>query len=165
MELIGTCSNCGAPLPASSRFCSACGQAAHADTAESERRQLTVLFCDMVGSTSLSERLDPEDLGDLFNSFQRVCRDAIFRHGGHVSQFLGDGLLAYFGYPVAHEDDAVRAVLAALSILNTVKLLNEGIGKRLQAEVHVRVGLHTGVVVIGGGPRRCHPSDWPSAKR
>ncbi len=105
----------------------------------------------MVGSTELSERLDPEDLGDLLNSYQRVCRDAIVRHGGHVSQYLGDGVLAYFGYPVAHGDDAERAIRASLSILETIKLTNQGIGKRLHEEVHVRVGLHTGVVVIAGG--------------
>ena len=155
---VGSCRVCSEPLPGTARFCSACGSSARVDVAPSERRQLTVLFCDMVGSTELSERLDPEDLGDLLNSYQRVCRDAIVRHGGHVSQYLGDGVLAYFGYPVAHADDAERAIRAALSILETIKLTNQGIGKRLREEVHVRVGLHTGVVVIagglGGGPER-----------
>lgn len=110
----------------------------------------------MVGSTLLSERLDPEDFGDLLNSYQRVCRDAIVRYEGHVSQFLGDGLLAYFGYPAAHEDDAVRAIRAALSILDTTVLINRGIGRRLDAEVHVRVGIHTGVVVISEGVGNIH---------
>jgi len=147
----GFCRACNEPLASTARFCSACGASIRVEPATSQRRQLTVLFCDMVGSTELSERLDPEDLGDLLNSYQRVCRDAIVRHGGHISQYLGDGVLAYFGYPVAHDDDAVRAVRAALSILETIKFTNQGIGKRLREEVHVRLGLHTGVVVIGGG--------------
>lgn len=108
----------------------------------------------MVGSTKLSERLDPEDLGDVLNSYQRVCRDAIMRYEGYVSQFLGDGVLAYFGYPVAHEDDALRAIRAALSILESVRLMNQGIGKRLQVDAHVRLGLHTGVVIITDGVSR-----------
>ncbi len=122
-----------------------------------ERRQLTFLFCDMVGSTALSERLDPEDLRDLLTSYQRVCRESIGRYEGHISQFLGDGVMSYFGYPIAHEDDAVRAISAALRILEGIKFANEGIGRRLQAEIHVRVGLHTGVVVVGDvGPGGAH---------
>lgn len=116
---------------------------------ESERRQLTLMFCDMVGSSALSERFDPEDLSDLFSSYQQVCRESITRFGGHVSQYLGDGVLAYFGWPVVQEDDAVRAVRAALAILGSVELVNEGIGKRLGAEIQVRVGLHTGIAVVG----------------
>src|SRR6187549_441887 len=121
----GFCRACGEPLPGGARFCASCGCPIRIDMAVSERRQLTVLFCDMVGSTELSVRLDPEDLGDLLNSYQRVCRDAIVRHGGHVSQYLGDGVLAYFGYPVAHGDDAERAIRASLSILETIKFTNQ----------------------------------------
>jgi class 3 adenylate cyclase len=143
------CRECRAPVQRGSKFCSACGHAVGVGTLEGERRQLTVLFCDVVGSTALSERLDPEDLRDLLNGYQRVCRDAILRYEGHVSQFLGDGVLAYFGYPRAHEDDAVRATRAALSILEAVKLVNQGIGKRLHSEIHVRAGLDSGVAVIG----------------
>jgi class 3 adenylate cyclase len=98
---------------------------------------------------ALSERLDPEDLRDLLTSYRRLCQDAIGRYEGHISQFLGDGVMAYFGYPAAHEDDAVRATSAALSIVEGIKLVNHGIGKRLHAELHVRVGLSTGVAVIG----------------
>ncbi|HTU61466.1 MAG TPA: adenylate/guanylate cyclase domain-containing protein, partial [Polyangiales bacterium] len=116
MEFVGACGKCGAPLTSTANFCSACGRPARSQPPSSERRQLTVFFCDMAGSTALSERLDPEDFGDLLHGYQRVCRDAIVRHGGHISQFLGDGVLAYFGYPQAHDDDAVRAVRAALSI-------------------------------------------------
>ncbi len=154
MEPSGSCRECGAPIDTRANYCSTCGRAIRLESTNSERRQLTVLFCDMVGSTQLSERLDPEDLGDLLNSYQRVCRDAIMRFEGHVSQFLGDGVLAYFGYPAAHEDDAVRAIRAALSILESIRLMNEGIGKRLQVEVHLRLGLHTGVVIIADGVSR-----------
>jgi len=82
-----------------------------------ERRQLTVMFCDLVGSTALSEKLDPEDLREVVREYQRVCADAIRRFDGQIAQYLGDGLLVYFGYPVAHEDDAVRAVRAGLEIV------------------------------------------------
>jgi class 3 adenylate cyclase len=80
--------------------------------AEAERRQLTVMFCDLVGSTALAERLDPEELRDLMQSYQRACRGVIEKYDGHVAQYLGDGLMVYFGWPRAHEDDAVRALRA-----------------------------------------------------
>lgn len=154
MHPSASCSECGAPVQGGSKFCASCG---HAIDAGSGRRQLTLLFCDVVGSTALSERLDPEDLRDLLTSYQRVCQDAIGRYEGHISQFLGDGVMSYFGYPVAHEDDAVRALHAALSILEGAKLVNQGIGKRLQTEIHVRAGLHTGVAVVGDvGPGGAH---------
>jgi hypothetical protein len=82
-----------------------------------ERRQITVMFSDVVGSTSLAERVDVEDLRSLVLAYQQACAGAIERHGGYVAQYLGDGVLAYFGYPVAHEDDAVRAVRASLAII------------------------------------------------
>lgn len=111
--------------------------------AEGERRQLTVMFCDLVGSTALSERLDPEDLHELVNAYQHASRDVITRYGGYIAQYLGDGILAYFGYPAAHEDDAVRGVQAGLDILGAIGAL--GTATALQ----VRIGLHTGPVVIG----------------
>ena len=80
-----------------------------------ERRQLTVMFCDLVGSTELSTRLDPEDLRDVIRSFQECCVEVIHRYGGHVGNYVGDGILAYFGYPRAHEEDAQRAVRAGLA--------------------------------------------------
>lgn len=115
---------------------------------EGSRRQLTVLFCDIIESTELASRLDPEDWRDLLTSYHRVCRDAIGQYAGHISQFLGDGVLSYFGYPVAEEGDAVRAVRAALRIVEDLKLLNSGIGKALRAELHVRAGIHTGITVL-----------------
>ncbi|MCG8555130.1 MAG: DUF2791 family P-loop domain-containing protein [Proteobacteria bacterium] len=112
-----------------------------------------MVFCDLVGSSELSERLDPEELQDLFVGYRAVCRDAIGRYQGHLSQFLGDGVLAYFGYPVAHEEDAVRAVRTALRIIEDLKRVNQGIGERLQAETRVRVGIHSGLAVVGdSGP-------------
>jgi len=118
-------------------------------TTDAERRQLTVMFCDLVGSTALSERLDPEDLRGVMRAYQDSCAAAIQRFDGHIAQTLGDGLMVYFGYPVAHEDDAQRAVRAGLDIVGAVGDLSI----RLQAEqdvvVAVRVGIQTGLVVAG----------------
>src|SRR5262249_33633925 len=122
--------------------------AADVAAAAGERRQLTVMFCDIVGSTPLSEQLDPEDLREVIQAYQRACGDAISRFDGHVAKYLGDGLLAYFGYPVAHEDDAARAVRAGLQIvaaLEALALPNIDATCVLQA----RLGIHTGLVVTG----------------
>jgi class 3 adenylate cyclase/tetratricopeptide (TPR) repeat protein len=157
MDAIELCSECRAPLQRDAKFCAACGHAIGDRLLETQRRQLTLLFCDIVGSTNLSERLDPEDFRDLLASFQRTCRDATEHYGGRISQFLGDGVMAYHGYPSAHEDDPVRAINAALRIVDGIGLVNEGIGKRLGAEIHVRIGLHTGVAVVGDvGPDSAH---------
>ena len=91
-----------------------------------ERRQLTVMFCDMVGSTALSQRLDPEDLRGLMQRYQQVCGEVVGRHMGTVAQYLGDGLMVYFGWPVAHEDDAQRAVSCGLQLLEVVKSIAAG---------------------------------------
>ncbi|MFS8056084.1 adenylate/guanylate cyclase domain-containing protein [Rhizobium sp. BR 317] len=110
--------------------------------AEAERRQLTVLFCDVVGSTHLAETLDPEDLRDLLLSFQKVCADAVQRNGGQIGLFIGDGVTAYFGYPKAHEDSAQSAVQAGLDILAALaELRKDGL--------LARCGVHTGQVVVG----------------
>jgi pyruvate/2-oxoglutarate dehydrogenase complex dihydrolipoamide acyltransferase (E2) component len=92
---------------------------AASSTPEAERRQLTVLFCDLVGSTALSAQLDPEDLREVVRAYQETCAKVIARFDGHIAQYLGDGLLVYFGYPLAHEDDAQRAVRAGLGNLNS----------------------------------------------
>jgi class 3 adenylate cyclase/predicted ATPase len=112
-------------------------------SAEAERRQLTVLFCDLVGSTALAQKLDPEELRDLMQAYQRACRDVIMRYEGHVAQYLGDGLMVYFGWPRAHEDDAVRAIRAGLEITQAVFELTAS------TPIRARVGIHTGVVVVG----------------
>ena len=126
---------------------------------EAERRQLTVLFCDLVGSTQLSGQLDPEDLRAVVRAYQETAAEVIQRYEGHIAQYLGDGLLVYFGYPTAHEDDARRAVHTGLGIVEAMGTLNG----RLQAEygvaLVVRLGIHTGPVVVGvmgGGARHEH---------
>src|SRR5713226_8241649 len=97
-----------------------------------ERRQLTVMFCDLVGSTALSARLDPEELREVVRTYQQTSAAVIERFEGHIAQYLGDGLLVYFGYPVAHEDDAARAVRAGLEIVETIR--RQGTGVRGQDE-------------------------------
>jgi hypothetical protein len=97
---------------------------------EAERRQLTVMFCDLVGSTELSDRLDPEDLRDVVAAYQEICGEVIAAFDGQVAQYLGDGLLVYFGYPHAHEDDAIRAIHVGLRILDEVPRLSERLAAR-----------------------------------
>lgn len=113
-----------------------------------ERRHLTVMFCDMVGSTQLAIRLDPEDLADIVRAYQTECAQVIARFGGFIARFAGDGILAYFGYPHAHEDDAERAVRAALGIVEQLPQLNAGLSVA-DVEVQVRIGMATGHVVVG----------------
>src|SRR5262249_9806807 len=116
---------------------------------EAERRQLTVLFCDLVGSTQLSGQLDPEDLRAVVRAYQETAAEVIQHYAGHIAQYLGDGLLVYSGYPTAHEDDARRAVHMGLGIVEAIGILN----RRLEAEygvaLAVRLGIHTGPVVVG----------------
>src|SRR5712692_461668 len=112
---------------------------------EAERRQLTVMFCDLVGSTALSAQLDPEELREVVRAYQETCTTVIQRYDGHIAQHLGDGLLVYFGYPLAHEDDAARAARTGLGILEAVQALKAGLPRPLQ----VRIGIHTGPVVVG----------------
>ena len=112
--------------------------------AEAERRQLTVMFCDLVGSTALSARFDPEDLREIIAAYHRAVAEIIARSDGFVSRYMGDGVLVYFGYPQAHEDDAERAVRAGLSAIDAVSRLDVK-SVKLQA----RVGIATGLVVVG----------------
>ena len=110
---------------------------------DAERRQITVMFCDLVGSTPLAEALDPEDLRSLMQAYQKACGGAVERYAGQVAQYLGDGLMIYFGWPRAHEDDATRAVLAALAIVEAVKSV------AAPSPLQVRIGIATGPVVVG----------------
>jgi class 3 adenylate cyclase len=110
-----------------------------------ERRQLTVMFCDLVGSTALSARLDPEELREIIGAYHRCCTELVERNGGFVAKYIGDGVLAYFGYPQAHEHDAERAVRAGLGLIEAVPRLPTIASAPLQ----VRVGIATGVVVVG----------------
>ncbi|MDA2919111.1 AAA family ATPase [Desulfobacterota bacterium AH_259_B03_O07] len=115
---------------------------------EAERRQLTVMFCDIVGSATLSEQLDPEELRDVMQNYQEVCSDVITHYDGHIAKYLGDGVLAYFGYPLAHEDDAQRAVRAGLEMVEAIHELPLQ-NKQIQENLQVRLGIHTGLVVVG----------------
>ncbi len=117
--------------------------------AEAERRQLTVMFCDLVGSTELSQKLDPEDLREVNRAYQDACKAAIERYEGYVARYMGDGVLAYFGYPQAHEDDAERAIHAGLGVVEAMAGLNTTIGNKQGIELGVRVGIATGAVVVG----------------
>ena len=110
-----------------------------------ERRQVTVMFCDLVGSTELSRRLDPEDLRDVMRSYQDCCGEVVAAAGGQITKYLGDGILVYFGYPQAHEDDAERAVRAGLGVVDAIARLATSSPSRLQ----VRIGIATGAVVVG----------------
>ena len=116
---------------------------------EAERRQLTVMFCDLQGSTALSQQLDPEELRDVIRSYQEVCAGAVAQFDGHIAKYLGDGLLIYFGYPQAHEDDPQRAVRSGLAILGDMQALNAHLKADKGLELTVRIGVHTGLVVAG----------------
>ena len=158
-----SCAACGHANPAGSKFCAQCGAklgeaaapapspapaaapappVARAATA-AERRQLTVMFCDLVGSTALSTRLDPEDLREVIAAYHKCAAGVVTRFGGYVAKYMGDGVLVYFGYPEAHEADAENAVRAALALVDAIAQL-------FQATRHqVRVGIATGLVVVG----------------
>ncbi len=116
-------------------------EAQEVSTQEAERRQITVLFCDLAGSTALAARLDPEDLREVLRRYQTACATAVERYDGYVAKYMGDGVFVYFGYPRAHEDDAERAIRAALSIVEAVGAL--------EADLAVRIGIATGTVVVG----------------
>ena len=116
---------------------------------EAERRQLTVLFCDLVDSTGLASQLDPEELRQVVQAYQATCAKVIARFEGHIAQYLGDGLLVYFGYPLAHEDDAQRAVRAGLGIIEAMGQLHPSLGPEREVPLAVRLGIHTGLVVVG----------------
>src|SRR5258708_31248928 len=112
---------------------------------EAERRQLTVMFCDLVGSTALSTQLDVEDYRELIRTFHDICANVVARYDGFLAKFMGDGLLAYFGYPVAHDDDAPRAARAALDVVTEATRLEFLPGRRPA----VRIGIATGEAVRG----------------
>jgi class 3 adenylate cyclase len=126
-------------------------------TPDAERRQLTVLFCDLVDSTVLASQMDPEELREVVRAYQETCAKVIARFEGYIAQYLGDGLLVYFGYPLAHEDDAQRAVRAGLGMIDAVGQLNTRLAQERGVQLAVRLGIHTGLVVVGevgGGTRQ-----------
>jgi class 3 adenylate cyclase/tetratricopeptide (TPR) repeat protein len=145
------CPSCGAECAAGEQFCAECGASLARPAGDrqfqgEQRRYLTVLFADLVGSTRISGELDPEDLRDLVGAYHAGCSEAITSRSGFVAQYLGDGVLAYFGYPQAHEDDARLAVAAGLAIADAVRRLR---AQFQRSDLDVRVGVHTGEVVVG----------------
>jgi len=165
-SLSNRCPGCGAVSQQQADFCDTCGaslkksvppasgdrtardSAADLAGSDAERRHLTVLFCDLVGSTNLSEHLDPEDFRELLAAYQHSCATVVSHYDGHVARYVGDGLLIYFGYPQAHEDDAPRAVRAALEIVEAVGKLDLELVLPVEA-LAVRIGIATGTVVVG----------------
>src|SRR5262245_32923065 len=174
--LVRTCPSCGREVRHTAKFCSKCGTAltiqasptallqpgqppAHLAAPappltervapEAERRHLTVMFCDLVDSTALSAQLDLEDYREVAHAYQATATEVITRFEGYIAQHLGDGLLVYFGYPQAHEDDAQRAVRAGLGIVGAMETLNTHLVQRHGVRVAVRLGIHTGLVVVG----------------
>ncbi len=155
------CSSCGGATRPGMRFCGNCGRQLAMGAADAlavpfmpqasqrappaERRQLTVMFCDLVGSTGLAAQLDPEDLAKVFGAYHECVAATIARFDGFVAKYMGDGVLVYFGYPQAHEDDAERAVRAGLELATTVHALKTPFVAGLQ----VRIGVATGLVVVG----------------
>lgn len=161
------CDGCGGLNPPSARFCGQCGSAGAPTVGGkpglatpalpaqgADRRQITVVFCDMVGSTALGARLDPEDLREVVAAYHGCVTGLVTAHGGFVARYMGDGVLVYFGYPTAHEDDAERAVRAGLAVTEAVTSLNTIAGP--PGTLSARVGIATGLVVagelIGSGP-------------
>jgi class 3 adenylate cyclase/tetratricopeptide (TPR) repeat protein len=153
------CPSCGTLVRAGARFCDSCGAgldgAASATAADSalapvsaagERRHLTVLFCDLVGSTEIAARLDPEEWREIVASYHRATTEAITRFGGHVAHYLGDGVMAYFGWPEAHDNDAERAARAGLAILHAIARVNE---QATRPRLSARIGINSGAVVVG----------------
>src|ERR1700682_6060209 len=138
-KLLDAIAALGAEVPAA--YVTFTSRDAHADA---ERRQLTVMFCDLVGSTALSARLDPEDLREVIAAYHRAVGEGVARFDGLVCRYMGDGVLVYFGYPQAHEDDAERAVRAGLGSIDAVSRLDVK-----SAKLQARVGIATGLVIVG----------------
>ncbi len=159
------CPSCHSENPSDNKFCGQCGgdlsgsiQSASPETLEqtpeqtpqeneAERRQLTVMFCDLADSTALSEKLDPEDLRKVIGDYQNACAKEIETYGGYIARYMGDGILIYFGYPSAHEDDPERGVRTGLAIIDSIKALS--LVQEFDIELQVRVGIATGLVVAG----------------
>ena len=159
------CPGCGYKNPPNFEFCGQCAtpltkandntipsepsSRTSSISQEAERRQLTVLFCDMVGSSALSASIDPEELRDIMRNYRTTCNEVITRYDGHIAQYLGDGILVYFGYPHAHEDDARRAAHAALEIVKHIQEQHYPVQNGKDIQIAVRIGVHTGLVVVG----------------
>ena len=162
-KLQNICSSCSTLNEPNSKFCMECGQSLKKQETKrnakviaeapkypraAERRQLTILFCDLVGSTPLSEKLDAEEFRQVIIDYHQVAENVITQHEGHIAQYLGDGLLVYFGYPKGLEDAPKAAVRAGLGILNAVARANQQWKKEGKTEIDIRIGIHSGLVVV-----------------
>ena len=144
------CPRCGLGVEAHDRFCSACGERLGAAPSGHElRKTVTVVFCDVSGSTALGERLDPEALRHVLGRYYAGMRGVLERHGGLVEKFIGDAVVAVFGVPVVHEDDALRAARAAVEMRRSLERLNEELERESGVRIAVRIGVNTGEVVAG----------------
>ena len=149
------CPACGAENPADARFCNACGERLAVSAPAGEvRKTVTVVFCDVTGSTALGERLDPETLRRVMSRYFASMAETIERHGGTVEKFIGDAVMAVFGIPTTHEDDALRAVRAAAGMQDALRLLNKELERDQGAALTCRIGVHTGEVVAGDATLR-----------
>jgi class 3 adenylate cyclase/tetratricopeptide (TPR) repeat protein len=147
---VNTCANCGRENPADAGFCNACGSPLTvAPAPRAQRKTVTVLFCDVTGSTAMGERLDPESLRQVMRRYFDAARKVIEQHGGTVEKFIGDAVMAVFGVPVLHEDDALRAVRAADGLRDALSILNSELERDYGTTVTVRTGVNTGQVVTG----------------
>ena len=143
------CPSCGAPADADARFCSRCGRTLAAGVATERRAIVTVLFCDLVESTKLGERVDPELLREIQAQYFSACSVALQRHGGQIEKFIGDAVLCVFGLPRVREDDALRACRAALDLRNGIAELDDRLVAEWSVGLDVRIGINTGEVVTG----------------
>jgi len=142
----GNCSRCGRDNPLGMKFCGECGAPLGA---KCTRKQVTVLFADVCGFTSISERLDPEDVHEMMDRAFEIILDAVHHYEGAINQFLGDGVMALFGASTAHDDDPYRAVRAALAIQEGLESLRADVQRAHGVDFQIRIGVHTGPVAVG----------------
>ncbi|MBV8196287.1 MAG: AAA family ATPase [Candidatus Dormibacteraeota bacterium] len=148
------CAKCGRENPGDATFCNGCGSPlAEVAPSREQRKTVTILFCDVTGSTSLGERTDPESFQRILRRYFEVARDVVERHGGTVEKFIGDAVMAVFGVPVLHEDDALRAVRAAIDLRDSLVTLNDELQRDYGVTLSLRMGLNTGRVVTDTGER------------
>src|SRR5437879_2407479 len=152
---MASCASCGTENAADWRFCHSCGRPLEpgarlsADASEETRKVVTVVFCDVTGSTALGERLDAETLRRVLASFFNATQRVVERHGGTVEKFIGDAVMAVFGVPAVREDDALRAVRAAWEMSESLASLNEDLARDYSTTLQLRIGVNTGEVVTG----------------
>ena len=148
---MASCDRCGTTNPDNARFCNACGYslAAPPDLRLHVRKTVTVLFCDVTGSTALGDRQDPERLRRVMLSYYEEARSTLERHGGRVEKFIGDAVMAVFGVPVLHEDDALRALRAAVDLREAIKALNVELERTHSTHIEIRLGVNSGEVIAG----------------